>query len=43
MTTSTSPTIEWTRLLGTIASEFATGLTTGTDGAIYMGVYQNQP
>ena len=36
MTTSMSPTIEWTRLLGANFFEYASALTTGTDGAIYM-------
>jgi hypothetical protein len=36
MGTSTTPTREWTRLLGTSSSESALALTTGSDGAIYM-------
>ena len=36
MTTSTSPTIAWTRLLGTSDNDGADALATGTDGAIDM-------
>ena len=36
MTTSTSPTIAWTRLLGTSDNDRADALATGTDGAIDM-------
>lgn len=36
MTTSTNPTIAWTRLLGTSDRYWAQALTTGTDGAIYI-------
>ena len=43
MTTRTSPRIKWTRLLGTSDNDGADPLTTGTDGAIDMGVYQIQP
>lgn len=39
MTTSTSPTKAWTKLLGTSSSDSAIALTTGTDGAIYMAGY----
>ena len=34
MTTSTSPTIAWTRLLGTSDNDGADALATGTDGAV---------
>ena len=36
MGTSTTPTREWTRLLGSSALDEALALTTGSDGAIYM-------
>jgi hypothetical protein len=33
---ATTPTLEWTRLLGTGGSDHGKALTTGPDGAIYM-------
>ena len=34
---STSPVIVWTKLLGTSSDDYATALTTGIDGSIYVG------
>ena len=33
---ATTPTLEWTRLLGTSNEDVGYALTTGLDGAIYM-------
>ena len=36
---ATTPTLEWTRLLGTGGSDHGKALTTGLDGSIYMSGY----
>jgi hypothetical protein len=42
MSTSTSPAKAWTRLLGSRRADYASALTTGLDGAIYVAGYTSE-